>query len=378
MSNSEIITEIPEEEKQAFGKILKAYMDYKARGWAKNKLNGQKVLKKYQNIQQTTTVLPQSVKGIDYTSSAKTLKPSSGGLFTDRERIKDVILQEMKQDQIKAENEAKEEIKNKLLAYNDRKRFLQELKLQEEIPTKQDEKKIVRDVFTQAFLGLRDKLKAKQILRTKKLIKKMENEKPLSSISTSQDQLRLKNIYASVVEDATNSALARLVELDGKQYVAQHLAIESPKVVLKKSTLAQKLGLEERNIPSINLFSSPNNRNEADIMSSRALLNKKIDKLYKENLAKRLFGAYKTKTQGRYSAMQNSYNALTAKPGRLVKGSQEAKDYMASIRAMRKPKTAPIVQPVVAAAAPKRRGRPPKLPVFGPPNRRGRPSKYTP
>ena len=33
-------------------------------------------------------------------------------------------------------------------------------------------KKIVRDVFTQAFLGLRDKLKSKQILRTKKLIKK--------------------------------------------------------------------------------------------------------------------------------------------------------------------------------------------------------------
>ena len=195
----------------------------------------------------------------------------------------------MKEDQIKAENEAKEEIKNKLLAYNDRKRFLQELKLQEEIPTKQDEKKIVRDVFTQAFLGLRDKLKAKQILRTKKLIKKMENEKPLSSISTSQDQLRLKNIYASVVEDATNSALARLVELDGKQYVAQHLAIESPKVVLKKSTLAQKLGLEERNIPSNNLFSSPNNRNETDIMSSRTLLNKKINQLYKKNLAKRVF-----------------------------------------------------------------------------------------
>ena len=37
------MTEIPEGEKKAFGKILKAYMDYKARGWAKNKLNGQRV-----------------------------------------------------------------------------------------------------------------------------------------------------------------------------------------------------------------------------------------------------------------------------------------------------------------------------------------------
>ena len=61
------------------------------------------------------------------------------------------------------------------------------------------------------------------------------------------------------------------------------------------------------------------------------------------------------------------------KRGRLVKGSQEAKDYMARIRAMRKPKTA--AAPIVA---PKKTGRSAKLPVFGPPNRRGRPAKYTP
>ena len=67
--------------------------------------------------------------------------------------------------------------------------------------------------------------------------------------------------------------------------------------------------------------------------------------------------------------MESSYNTLTAKPGRLVKGSQEAKDYMAKIRAMRKPKV---------AKEPKKVGRPAKLPVFGPPNRRGRPAKYTP
>ena len=65
------------------------------------------------------------------------------------------------------------------------------------------------------------------------------------------------------------------------------------------------------------------------------------------------------------------------KRGRLVKGSQEAKDYMARIRAMRKTKTATVAQ-VVAAVAPKKAGRSAKLPVFGPPNRRGRPAKYTP
>ena len=96
--------------------------------------------------------------------------------------------------------------------------FLQELKkLEKKIPRTQNENKTVRNVFKQVFLGLRDRLKAKQVLRTKKLINKMQNEKALSSISTSQDQIRLKNIYASVVEDATNSALARLVESDGKQ-----------------------------------------------------------------------------------------------------------------------------------------------------------------
>jgi hypothetical protein len=52
-----------------------------------------------------------------------------------------------------------------------------------------------------------------------------------------------------------------------------------------------------------------------------------------------------------------SYTGGNTKRGRLVKGSQEAKDYMARIRAMRKPKT---------ATAPKRRGRPPKTPIVAP------------
>ena len=194
-------------------------------------------------------------------------------------------------------------------------------------------------------------------------------QKPEEEPKIEKDNYKFKMNYASIVEDATNSALSRLVELDGKQYIAQHLATESPNVKLKKSTLAQKLGLEERNIEGNKLFSSPNSRNETDLMSGRKLLNKKIDELRGRNLISKMFGAYKKKTQARYNDMQSSYNTLTAKPGRLVKGSQEAKDYMARIRAMRKPKTATV---------PKKVGRPAKLPVFGPPNRRGRPAKYTP
>ena len=72
----------------------------------------------------------------------------------------------------------------------------------------------------------------------------METEKKLKDISTSQDQIRVKNIYASVVADAVNSGISRLVELDGKQFVANHLAIEAQNILptLKTNTLAQKLG----------------------------------------------------------------------------------------------------------------------------------------
>ena len=65
------------------------------------------------------------------------------------------------------------------------------------------------------------------------------------------------------------------------------------------------------------------------------------------------------------------YTGGNSKRGRLVKGSQEAKDYMARIRAMRKPRVAK------STVAPKKRGRVAKLPVYGPKNRVGRPKKYT-
>ena len=150
---------------------------------------------------------------------------------------------------------------------------------------------------------------------------KMRNaRKELKKID--EQKKKVKNIYASVIQDATNSALARLVELDGKQYVAKHFATEAPKVELKKTTLAQKLGLEER-------FKDGENNNLA---------------LNIEN--------------------------VRGKMPRLQKGSQEAKDFMARIRALRKGgprakkmKSLPLtgVAPAVASAPAKKRGRPPKV-----------------
>jgi hypothetical protein len=243
-----------EGKKKAIEKIHKAYSDYKAKESAINKLNAKRVLKKYQNLPQQIMVIktvdqnesPKHQANQDYNKLATTYKPKSGGLMTNRFRVRDLMLQENKEQQSQAENIARETIGNRLLALNDKKNFLNELKLREEIPTKAGEKNTVRQILEQALIGKRDKLEAKTILEQKALLKTLETEKKLSDISTSQDQIRVKNIYASVVQDATNLALARLVELDGKQFIAQHLASEAPKVELKKSTLAQKLGLEER------------------------------------------------------------------------------------------------------------------------------------
>ena len=207
------------------------------------------------------------------------------------------------------------------------------------MPTTAGENKTVGEVLEKALIGMRDKLRAKKIVEQHKLLKTIETEKKLKDISTSQDQIRVKNIYASVVADAVNSGISRLVELDGKLFVAKHLTIEAQSILptLKKTnTLAQKLGLEERDKDTIKLFSSANIRNE------------------------------------NMDLAMVPYTGGNSKRGRLVKGSQEAKDYMARIRAMRKTRVAK------SAVAPKKRGRVAKLPVFGPKNRVGRPKKYTP
>jgi hypothetical protein len=183
------------------------------------------VIKKVVQSEEPEQQLKQNYKQISIIN-----KPKSGGLMTDRFRVKDIIQQENKEEQSQVENIARETIGNRLIALNYKRDLLNELNLRKEIPTNAGEKQTVRTVLEQALTGMRDKLEAKKELERKKLLKSIENEAKLNNISTSQDKIRIKNIYASVVQDATNSALSRLVELDGKQYIAQHLATESPKV----------------------------------------------------------------------------------------------------------------------------------------------------
>jgi hypothetical protein len=229
-------------------------------------------------------------------------------------------------------------------------------------------------------------------------------QKPEEEPKIEKDNYKFKMNYASIVEDATNSALSRLVELDGKQYIAQHLATESPNVKLKKSTLAQKLGLEERNIEGNKLFSTSNIRNETNLMSGLV----KGSQEAKDHMAKlramRVVKAWDPtkralkpgtvyKNLVAYGPMKAPNSSAPKRVGRLVKGSQEAKDHMAKVRAMRgvkawdptkralKPGT--VYKNLVAYGpmkAPKRVSKPrvAKLPVFGPSNRRGRQAKYTP
>jgi hypothetical protein len=333
-----------EDKKKVFGKIYKVFLNYKAKQSAKNKLNAQRVLKKYQHLPQRTMIVKPIVQedpklqAKNYNKLATTYKPKRGGLMTDRFRVRELTLQENEESQTQAEKIARETIGNRLLAHNYKRDYLQELRLRKEKITKAGENKTVREVLEEALIGMRDKLKAKKILEQKKLLKTMETEKKLKDISTSQDQIRVKNIYASVVADAVNSGISRLVELDGKQFVANHLAIEAQNILptLKTNTLAQKLGLEERDKDTIKLFSSANIRNE------------------------------------NMDLAMVPYTGGNSKRGRLVKGSQEAKDYMARIRAMRKTRVAK------STVAPKKRGRVAKLPVYGPKNRVGRPKKYTP
>ena len=303
-----------EHKTKVFGKIYKVFLNYKAKQSAKNKLNAQRVLKKYQHLPQRTMIVKPIVQedpklqAKNYNKLATTYKPKRGGLMTDRFRVRELTLQENEESQTQAEKIARETIGNRLLAHNYKRDYLQELRLRKEKITKAGENKTVREILEEALIGMRDKLKAKKIVEQKKLLKTIEKKK-LKDISTSQDKIRLKNIYASVVEDATNSALSRLVELDGKLFVAKHLTIEAQSILptLKKTnTLAQKLGLEEREreLDNIKLFSSANIRNE------------------------------------NMDLAMVPYTGGNSKRGRLVKGSQEAKDYMARIRAMRKPRVA--------------------------------------
>jgi len=281
-------------------------------------------------------------------------------------KIKDFIKYYLINKQEKAERIASEKIRDDLLAYGARLNYLRMLKGETPIQTKTGDTKTAKDILLKSILDKRERNFAMYKLEGRKRMEEIKNYVPQSLMVVApiinrpmpeeeqpkvhpavekyknlipleylknEQNFKFKNMYASVVQDAKNSALSRLVELDGKQYIAQQLAIESPNIKLRKSTLAQKLGLEERDKDNINLFSSANIRNE------------------------------------NMDLAMVPYTGGYSKRGRLVKGSQEAKDHMAKLRAMRKPKV---------AKAPKSAGRPAKLPVFGPPNRRGRPAKYTP
>ena len=51
-----------EDKKKMFGKVYKAYLNYKVRKSAKNKLNAQRVLKKYQHLPQRTMIVKPIVQ----------------------------------------------------------------------------------------------------------------------------------------------------------------------------------------------------------------------------------------------------------------------------------------------------------------------------
>jgi hypothetical protein len=126
-----------EGKKKAIGKIHKAYLDYKAKESAIHKLNAKRVLKKYQNLPQQIMVIktvdqnesPKHQANQDYNKLATTYKPKSGGLMTNRFRVRDLMLQENKEQQSQAENIARETIGNRLLALNDKKKLFKRVEI---------------------------------------------------------------------------------------------------------------------------------------------------------------------------------------------------------------------------------------------------------
>ena len=139
-----------------FGKIYKVFLNYKAKQSAKNKLNAQRVLKKYQHLPQRTMIVKPIVQedpklqAKNYNKLATTYKPKRGGLMTDRFRVRELTLQENEESQTQAETIARETIGNRLLAHNYKRDYLQELRLRKEKITKAGENKTVREVLEEA------------------------------------------------------------------------------------------------------------------------------------------------------------------------------------------------------------------------------------
>jgi len=347
---------IPEENKTAGKRIYKAFLNYKMKKVAKNKLNALKALKKYENLPQQNTmtklaVVKREKQRYTYAPTSMVLRSKKGGLMEDRVKARDLIIQENKEKQLQAEKSAREKIGNALLAYNFKRDYLQELKLRKEIETKTGEKLPVRQILETAITGLRDKLEAKRKLQQQKLIKTIKNEKILDDLTTSKEpkveyilsdlkKLRKNDIFSSIAKEASDAGLSRLVELEGKKYVANDLATEAQNILptLKTNTLAQKLGLEERNMENNKFFSNSNIRKE-----EMPFYNPMTEAKKENSAAQILQSVLKrklNKEKNNLIAMDNLGDLLSqnVKKGRFVKGSQEAKDFMASVRANRKPK----------------------------------------
>ena len=144
MLENKILSE--EDKKKVFGKIYKVFLNYKAKQSAKNKLNAQRVLKKYQHLPQRTMIVKPIVQedpklqAKNYNKLATTYKPKRGGLMTDRFRVRELTLQENEESQTQAEKIARETIGNRLLAHNYKRDYLQELRLRKEKITKERKK----------------------------------------------------------------------------------------------------------------------------------------------------------------------------------------------------------------------------------------------
>lgn len=442
--------------------------------------------------------------------------------------------------------DASEKIRDNLLAYGARQNYERMVKAETPITTKTGETKTARDILLKSLMDYNERklaeMKLKGLKRFKQAqmemkpqslmvvapiikrempeegqpkihpaVEKYKNLIPQQNLKT-EEEIKLEpskeSIYAKVVQDAPNSALSRLVELEGRQYIAKHLA----QTAIPK--LEQKLGLAERNkaisliganlkrglaqrsmgigriinrmattLPSLNLVGVQNNNLPLNIESrvmppvlnpmtyartnaARVIQNyyrsnrlarqnaqlAAVRQQYASNWAARILGAAArraiapppppprnisallkrarfgkgrryTRGKGRKVAVAvapaapvRNISALlsrarfgkgrryaggrprraaqapavvpvapvaapvaVARRGRLVKGSQEARDFMARIRAMRGVKFGPAPNPVKDAAYSKPRGRPRKTPlVYGPATKRGTKAKIIP
>lgn len=432
-------------------KITKAYNDYMARKSAKNRLNLLKAKKKYANLPQNelTQLVVKDTPLPQYKSDRKTFKPKQGGLMTNLPlRARDLMIREIKQER----KEARELIGNKILAYNYKKDYSRELKLNKEIITKKGKKTTVREILREALLGKSSKFEAKKSLRYKNIAKLIEEKKNILEMSgfvgidteakplmlrgaigiptaeasralmvsrrnwkdvikevktiaqqrfyektdaeifTKMDRMKnkreglqqtivqpLRPDWSSIVKEAVQGGLDRLVEYPAKLAVAQYIAEEAVPVyegikeelALNKSqltsqlasqltsgrriTLAEKLGLEERFLSS-NFGSERLKKTATDVLQAvfkrenqQALYNLSVENMLYIKKRQEERGMRSTRLKNFIENVEpelvenNNILPIIEAPinqqmPRNAKGSQEARDFMARIRGLKKPR----------------------------------------